>query len=108
MAKRAPDSLSSFRIELQEKERDLLEQYMYLDSITKMFTALTSMSYGELYAWVTILEAFDIVDTPIPTVADKDEIPAALSAWAKIVKTRGPAIKRLFDLFGFSGLNPLR
>lgn len=99
MAKRAPDSLNSFRIELQEKERDLFEQWMYLDSLTKIINSLTSMSYGELYAWITILEALDMIDTPIPTIADKDEIPAALAAWAKNVKKGGNILSRIFDFY---------
>lgn len=88
MAKRAPDSLNSFRIELQEKERELFEQYMYMSTASNIIDSLTSMSWEQMYAWITIFEAFGLTKTPIPTISDASEIAGAISSWAKNGKAR--------------------
>ena len=82
-AKRAPDAVQSIRFELQEKERDLIEQWQYLQTFSSIVDSLSKMKIETLYAWLTILEAFDLVDTPIPTISDYTEIAAAFTSWAK-------------------------
>lgn len=83
MAKRKVDQLHGIRIEIQDKERDLIETQMYLDFAAKIINSLSQAKIETLYAWLTILEAFDLVDTPIPTISDYTEIAAAFTSWAK-------------------------
>ena len=83
MAKRKVDQLHGIRIEIQDKERDLIETQMYLDFAAKIISSLSQMKIETLYAYLTILEAFDLVDTPIPTISDYTEIAAAFTSWAK-------------------------
>ena len=86
LSKRKPDKLHGIRLELQSAERDLLEQQMYLDFAQKIFGHITSMKLETLYGMLTIAEALDWVDTPIPTISDLTEIGAAISSWASNVK----------------------
>jgi len=83
MGKRKVDKLHGIRIEIQDKERDLIETQIYLDFAAKIVDSLSKMKIETLYAYLTILEAFDLVDTPIPTISDASEIAAAFVAWAK-------------------------
>lgn len=86
MTKAKPSKLHGIRIELQQHERDLLEQDILLRSSSKLagsiFHSLTQMPPQNMYAWLTVLEAFDLVDTPIPTLGDLDEVLNALKTWA--------------------------
>ena len=83
MPKRKPDGKGVIvhRIEFQEKERDLIESYMLMQQTNKFIQSITQMILPELYGILNILELLGIVDTPIPTVADASEIPAAIHAW---------------------------
>jgi hypothetical protein len=102
MAKRAPDELKSVRFELQEKERELFEQFSYLYAISSIIDSLSKMSWEQMYAWITVFEAVNLIKTPIPTVADAEEVPSALAAWAKTVKEKGGGF--FSELFDFSDM----
>ena len=80
--KRKPTDLLGVRLELQEKERDLIEQTMLVGGITEIIKAMASMDIGTMYGWLNIAEAFGLVQTPIPTVADASEMAKAVSNWA--------------------------
>lgn len=41
-----------------------------------------------MYAWLTVLEAFGLVDTPIPTLGDVDEYVNGIKTWAEDRKRR--------------------
>ena len=92
MTKAKPSKLHGIRIELQQHERDLLEQDILLRSSSKLagsiFHSLTQMPPQNMYAWLTVLEAFGLVDTPIPTLGDLDEYVNALKTWADDRKRR--------------------
>ena len=92
MTKAKPNKLHGIRIELQQHERDLLEQDILLRSSSKLagsiFHSLTQMPPQNMYAWLTVLEAFGLVDTPIPTLGDLDEYVNALKTWADDRKRR--------------------
>jgi hypothetical protein len=80
--KRKPDKVVVHRIELQSKERELLESAIYVNSLSQIIESLARMNVKTLYAWITILEAAGIIKTAIPTLSDADELLATLSAWA--------------------------
>ena len=92
MTKAKPNKLHGIRIELQQHERDLLEQDILLRSSTKLlgsvFHTLTQMPPQNMYAWLTVLEAFGLVDTPIPTLGDIDEYVNAIKTWSDDRKRR--------------------
>jgi len=94
LTKRKPDKLHGIRLELQSAERDLIEQQMYLDFAQKIFGHLTSMKMETMYAMLTIAEALDWIDTPIPTISDLGEIGAAISSWASNVKAEAQQRKQ--------------
>lgn len=92
MTKRRPDRIESIRLELQDKERELLEQAIIGQQVTTVIDSLLKMDIMTMYGWLTILEAFGIVDTPIPTITDLMQDPeqsakaataAAMSNWSK-------------------------
>ncbi len=57
MAKRAPDQTISFRIELQEHERKLLEDYIRSQTIKDVANAIdTISSFENAYIIVTLIE----------------------------------------------------
>ena len=86
MSKRKPSKLTGIRIEFQERERELIEQDILLRNSTKLigslFHSLAMMPPQNMYAWLTLLEALGIVDTPIPTLGDMDEVLNAIKTWA--------------------------
>jgi len=76
MTKKKPDgkTLINYRIELQDKERELLEQAIIgqqfttvVDSIVK---GISSMDIMTMYGLLTIAEGMGWIDTPIPTITD--------------------------------------
>lgn len=92
MSKRKPDQTSGVRIELQSKERNLLEQAILGNQITSVIDSLAKMDIMTMYGWLTILEAFGFIDTPIPTITDlmtnpedsaKAATAGAMAAWSK-------------------------
>lgn len=82
MSKRKPDQTITHRIELQTKERELIQDYMMFEQANKLIASLTSMDIKTMYAWLNVAEALGLVDTPIPTVTDLDEIAGAVGSWA--------------------------
>jgi len=80
--KRKPDQTITHRIELQSKERQLIEDYMMFEQGNKLIASLASMDIKTMYAWLNVAEALGILDTPIPTVTDLDDIAGSLGAWA--------------------------
>jgi small-conductance mechanosensitive channel len=99
MTKAKPSKLHGIRIELQQHERDLLEQDILLRSSSKLagsiFHSLTQMPPQNMYAWLTVLEAFGLVDTPIPTLGDLDEYVNAIKTWADDRKRRKEEEKQM-------------
>jgi len=92
MSKRRPDRTESIRLELQDKERELLEQAIIGQQVTTVIGSLCRMDIMTLYGWLTILEAFGIINTPIPTITDlmndpeqsaKAATAGAMSSWAQ-------------------------
>lgn len=82
MSKRKPDQTITHRIELQSKERELISDYMMFEQGNKLIASLASMDIKTMYAWLNVAEALGILNTPIPTVTDLDDIAGALGAWA--------------------------
>lgn len=82
MSKRKPDQVIVHRIELQKKERELIQDYMMFEQANKLVASLASMDIKTMYAWLNVAEAFGFLDTPIPTVTDFDEIAGAVGSWA--------------------------
>ena len=86
MTKRKPENVVVHRIELQTKERELLEQYMYMQQGNRLIESITQLKLPELYGILNILELFGIIDTPVHTVADVNDIPSAIHAWVSSSK----------------------
>ena len=84
--KRKPDKVHVFRLELQSKERELFESYMMMEQGNKLIRTLSQISIVEIYAWLNLLEVAGIIETPVPTVDDADQIPAAIHAWTSEVQ----------------------
>ena len=82
MSKRKPDQTITHRIELQSKERELISDYMMFEQGNKLIASLASMDIKTMYAWLNVAEALGILDTPIPTVTDLDDIAGAVGSWA--------------------------
>ena len=86
MSKRKPDQTIVHRIEMQSKEREMLQDYLVMDQANKLISSVTSMignmSIEQMYGWLTLAEAMGWLDTPIPTITDADEMAAAFVAWA--------------------------
>lgn len=80
--KRKPDQVIVHRIEMQQKERELIEQAMMINGATSIIKSITSMDIKTLYALLTILEGFGLINTPIPTIGD-GTIQDAINAWAR-------------------------
>jgi hypothetical protein len=80
--RRKPDQVIVHRIEMQQKERELIEQAMMVNGATSIIKSLASMDIKTLYALLTIIEGLGIINTPIPTIGD-GTIADALNAWAK-------------------------
>ena len=83
--KRKPDQVIVHRIEMQQKERDLIEQAMMLNGATSIIKSIASMDIKTMYALLTILEGFGLIDTKIPTIGD-GSIEDAINTWAEIPK----------------------
>jgi len=84
--KRKPDQVIVHRIEMQQKERDLIEQAMMLNGATSIIKSIASMDIKTMYALLTILEGFGLIDTKIPTIGD-GSIEDAINTWAENSKT---------------------
>ena len=80
MTKRKPEKVIVHRIELQTKERDLVEQYIILEQLNKLVDSLLSMDPKVMYMWVTILEGLGLIDTVIPTLSDAPSTDEVLNA----------------------------
>ena len=86
LVKRKPDQVIVHRIEMQQKERDLIEQAMMLNGATSIIKSIASMDIKTMYALLTILEGFGLIDTKIPTIGD-GSIEDAINTWAENSKT---------------------
>jgi hypothetical protein len=86
MTKRKPQKVVVHRIELQTKERELIEQYMYMQQGNKLIQSITQLKLPELYGILNLLELFGLIDTPIPTISDVDEIPSAIRSWVETTR----------------------
>ena len=86
LVKRKPDQVIVHRIEMQQKERELIEQAMMVNGATSIIKSITSMDIKTLYALLTILEGFGLIDTKIPTIGD-GSIEDAINTWAENSKT---------------------
>ena len=84
--RRKPDQVIVHRIEMQQKERELIEQAMMVNGATSIIKSITSMDIKTLYALLTILEGFGLIDTKIPTIGD-GSIEDAINTWAENSKT---------------------
>ena len=84
--KRKPDQVIVHRIEMQQKERYLIEQAMMLNGATSIIKSIASMDIKTMYALLTILEGFGLIDTKIPTIGD-GSIEDAINTWAENSKT---------------------
>ena len=82
MPKRKPDSVVVHRIELNSWERDFLETYLLANVGNKLVDSIVPplvKLLGELsdpiklYSFLTILEMLDLIDTPVPTLADSTD-----------------------------------
>ena len=82
MSKRKPDQTITHRIELQTKERELIQDYMMFEQANKLISSLASMDIKTMYAWLNVAEALGLLNTVIPTVADADNIAGSIGAWA--------------------------
>jgi len=82
MSKRKPDQTITHRIELQSKERELIQDYIMFEQANKLISSLASMDIKTMYAWLNVAEALGILNTPIPTVTDLDDIAGAVGGWA--------------------------
>ena len=80
MTKRKPEKVVVHRLELQTKERDLLEQFIYLEQLNKLLDSLLSMDPKVMYMYITILEGIGLIDTPIPTLSDAPSTDEVLNA----------------------------
>lgn len=85
MSKRKPDQVIVHRVELQQRERELLETAILADSVTKVIDAMAKVDITTMYAWLNIAEALGFVDTPIPTIGD-GTVENAINGFAKGVK----------------------
>jgi hypothetical protein len=84
--KRKPDQVIVHRIEMQQKERELIEQAMMVNGATSIIKSIASMDIKTMYALLTILEGFGLIDTKIPTIGD-GSVEDAINTWAENSKT---------------------
>ena len=73
MSKRKPTDVIVHRIELQQKERDMLEFGLLMKNANQLLETMSQVKPEALYAWLTLAEAFGLVKTPIPTLGDLPE-----------------------------------
>ena len=78
--KRKPDKVVVHRIEMQSKERDLLESYIYLEQTNKLLSTLLLMEPKVMYMWITVFEGLGVIDTAIPTLSDAPTTDEVLNA----------------------------
>lgn len=80
--KRKPDKVVVHRIEMQQKERDLIEQAILFQNVSSIFNSLSRMEIKTIYYYLTLFEALGLIDTPVPTIGD-GSISDAFNTWAK-------------------------
>lgn len=88
MTKRKPERVVVHRIELQTKERELFENYLYLQQTNNLIDSLTSMDPKVMYMYLTILEGFGLIDTNIPTLSDAPTTDEVLNAIRVVFKNK--------------------
>ena len=70
MSKRKPSDVIVHRIELQQKEREMLEFGLIMTNANTLLETMSKISPETMYAWLTLAEGFGLVNTPIPTLGD--------------------------------------
>jgi hypothetical protein len=85
MSKRKPTEVIVHRIELQQKERELLETAVLMQNANRLIQSISAVDPATLYALLTLAEAFGLVKTPIPTLGDLPEngVINALKTWSQ-------------------------
>lgn len=58
---------------MQQHERQLLTDAMVLQNANSLLESMSRVKPETLYAWLTLAEAFGLLDTPIPTLGDLPE-----------------------------------
>ena len=91
MSKRKPDQVINFRVELQEHERRMLDNYLTAESITGVMEAIDKLtSFENLYVIATVLEL----------ITGKEILPGTPNDVTEIIDQIGGAFK---DPDGSSG-----
>lgn len=80
MPKRTPSDVIVHRIEFQDTERELFEQYLVVSQANRLVDSLLSMDPKVMYMWITILEGLGFIDTVIPTLSDAPSTDEVLNA----------------------------
>jgi len=105
VSKRKPDQVINFRVELQEHERKILDNYLTASSINGFMEALDKLtSFENLYIIATVLELITgkeiLPGTPNDSYAIIDAVRDAVkkdSGWAaEVLDDRGP-LQFLFE-----------
>ena len=58
---------------MQQHERELLKDAIFLQNANSLLKTLGEVRPETLYAWLTLAEAFGLLNTPIPTLGDIPE-----------------------------------
>lgn len=87
MTKRKPDSVRVIRFELQDKERELVEQAIFANATSSIIDSMSKMDITTGYMWLTVLEGLGLVNTPVPTIGDG----SIEDAFASFMKSLGLA-----------------
>jgi len=92
--KRKPDQVVTFRIELQEHERKILDNYLTAESITGALDALDKLtSFENLYVIVTVIEL----------ITGKEILPGTPNDVTEIIDRVGGAFKDPDGSTGWGG-----
>jgi len=106
MPKRASDQCITYRIELQDTERRLLQNYVDAYTLEQVATPIVEIlkDASALYAVVTLIELLTDIDFPIPTIADTGELWDAIADAVREARTRA---EEAGDFYSRTQLGPL-
>ena len=94
MPKRKPDQVVTFRIELQEHERRMLDNYLTAETITGVMEAIDKLtSFENLYVIATVLEL----------ITGKEILPGTPNDVTEIIDKIGGAFKGPDGSSGWAG-----
>ena len=94
MPKRKPDQVVTFRIELQEHERRMLDNYLTAETITGVMEAIDKLtSFENLYVIATVLEL----------ITGKEILPGTPNDVTEIIDKIGCAFKDPDGSSGWAG-----